>query len=456
MSINLTPRWDNYAVLLPAIQSWYSTMVHNNKHLDKERPFPEGINLKDLDYLNPKSKLWHYGYGLYSAGLFASDSPRACSVSNRDRSVTTILGDSGGYQIGIGTFPGTQHIKKVKTADGVVNAWADCGDVRERVVNWLESNSDYAMTIDMPLWARYSPQSTSPFKICSVEQLIEMSVDNLNYIQRNKRGRTKWLNVLQGFNEKDSKQWWDAVKKYRFDGWALAGSVGWSGGLDSVLHNVLMMRDDGAFEAGQDWLHVLGVTQPTWAVLFSAIQMQLRKRNPKLRISYDSSSPFQAVGKYSNTVRYPKFGTDLNSWVMSACELPTNPIYAKTNGKYRFPHPSPLGELLTLDHLSVNGGKYQKMPTDSVTPLLLINHTLYVYIRAFLEANDLAFMHRNDAQKCVPSSLLDVIEFIEEVFATSNWQRKLASNKKMLADVFKKLATKEKIAVVKGYEALLR
>ncbi len=67
MAIDLTPRWKDFAVYLPAVQSWYSTMVYSDRARDKKRPFPKGITLKDLDYLNPKSKLWHYGYGLYSA-----------------------------------------------------------------------------------------------------------------------------------------------------------------------------------------------------------------------------------------------------------------------------------------------------------------------------------------------------------------------------------------------------
>ena len=107
MGIDLTPRWDKFAVYLPAIQEWYSREVWSNKNLDKERPFPEGISLTDLDFLNPKSKLWHYGYGLYSAGQFKNSEPIKCSVSKRDREKTTILGDSGGFQIGMGTFPGT-------------------------------------------------------------------------------------------------------------------------------------------------------------------------------------------------------------------------------------------------------------------------------------------------------------------------------------------------------------
>ncbi len=453
MAIDLTPRWNDYAVYLPAIQSWYSTMVYSDRMRNKTRPFPKGISLRDLDYLNPKSKLWHYGYGLYSAGLFSDDAPRACSVANRDKSRTIILGDSGGYQIGIGTFPGTQHIKKEKTPDGVVRAWTACGDVRKRVLNWLESNSDYAMTIDMPLWARESPQSSSPFKICTERQLLDMTVENLKFIDKYKRGNTKWLNVIQGTDDKNSKMWWDAVKHYRFGGWALAGSVGWRGGLDSVLHNILMMRDEGAFVDGQDWLHVLGVSQPTWAVLFSAIQRELRKINPKLRISYDSASPFQMVGKYHDTVRYPKFTKDLKSWVMSASEVQTNSIYANTNGKYHFPFSSPIGEIMTLDHINVNSGAYQGKPTDHISWLLMINHTLYVYVRSFLEANEITFLDRSQAQKFVPDEILGAIEFIEYVFSIKKWKSEIKNNQALLEGVFKKITNKNEINRIVSNEA---
>ena len=59
-----------------------------------------------------------------------------------------------------------------------------------------------------------------------MQELIDLSIGNLDYIKRNARGKTKWLNVLQGTTPKDSKQWWDAVKSYRMGGWALAGNVG--------------------------------------------------------------------------------------------------------------------------------------------------------------------------------------------------------------------------------------
>ncbi len=441
MGIDLTPRWKDFAVYLPAIQDWYSKEVWSNKNLDRDRPFPEGIKLTDLDFLNPKSKLWHYGYGLYSAGQFKNDEPRACSVSKRDRSCTTILGDSGGYQIGMGTFPGTEHLQKVKNPDTLVEEWGKLTHVRERVLNWLESTSDYAMTIDMPLWARVSLTGKSPFKVCSVDQLIKMSVDNLNFIKQNKRDATKWLNVLQGVDEGDSKLWWNAVKKYRFDGWALAGSVGWSGGLDSVLRNILMMRDDGAFQKGQDWVHVLGVSRPTWGVIFSAIQKQLRKENPLIRISYDSASPFQTVGKFQKLVRYPKYSHDLKSWVMSASRSPLNSAFCSDSHTH-FPHASPIGELLTLDHLNVFGGTFAAKSDDPTTSLLLLNHSLYVYIRAFLEANELAFMDSSEAVHYVPEELLNALDFIGDVFDTPNWNRKIKANKEKLEKIFKRISAK--------------
>jgi hypothetical protein len=74
MAIDLTPRWENFAVYLPAMQYPYASAVDSNKMLG-DREFPASIKLTDLDFLNPKSKLWHYGYALYSAGQFTDARP---------------------------------------------------------------------------------------------------------------------------------------------------------------------------------------------------------------------------------------------------------------------------------------------------------------------------------------------------------------------------------------------
>jgi len=443
MAIDLTPRWDNFAVYLPAMQFPYASAVSSNKMLGK-REFPKGIKLQDLDFLNPKSKLWHYGYALYSAGQFTDARPRACSVTNRDRDKTIVLGDSGGFQIGKGTLKGTEHFKKAKSSDEVCGMWRDSVDVRKRIVRWLDSHSDYAMTIDMPLWAREPQNSKTPFHKCSIEQLIELSVENLDYIKRNTRGTTKWLNVLQGTNHKDSKQWWDAVKGYKMGGWALAGSVGWRGGLDNVLTYAMMMRDDNAFDKGQDWVHVLGVSQPTWAVLLTALQRGIRKhcKNPNLRVSYDSASPFQAGGQRQQVVRYPKFTKDIASWVMTAHESPVNPLYAGKGGaEFHFPFQSPIGDLLMLNQLNVRGGEFNGKTLDTIGGHLLTNHNLWVYVRSFLEANELTFMFKSEADKAVPQKLLDTCAFIEDLLGEDAWQAKLKKHHKLLTDVFSKVSS---------------
>lgn len=447
MTINLTPRWDKFAVYLPAMQHGYASAVDNNKLL-KGRDFPKGLKLTDLDFLNPKSRLWHYGYALYSAGQFTDARPKACAVANRDREHTTILGDSGGYQIGKGTLRGTEHLKRAKTSAEVCELWRQSGDIRKWIVQWLEDNSDYAMTIDMPLWAKFPSNSKTPFHKCSVEELIDLSIGNLDYIKRNARGKTKWLNVLQGTTAKDSKQWWGAVKGYRMGGWALAGNVGWRGGLENVLYYVLTMRDDNAFDKGQDWMHVLGVSQPTWAVLLTAIQRAIRTNcaNEQFRISYDSASPFQAGGRYQQVVRYPKFTKDIASWAMTMHAAPLNPLYADTGADYHFPYSSPVGDLLALSHLNIRGGEFQRGAYDTVSNHLLTNHNLWVYVRGFLEANELAFMHASEADKAVPQKLLDMCAFIEHIMGEERWQAKLKKEKLLLADVFSKKTAKDVVA----------
>jgi hypothetical protein len=444
MSIDLTPRWDKFAVYLPALQYHYASAVEDEKP-PKKRDFPKGLTMEDLDFLNPNSKLWHYGYGLYSAGQFTDALPKACAVTNRSKRHTTILGDSGGFQIGKGTLKGTEHFKKAKTSAEVCQLWKDSGNIRKWIVQWLEANSDYAMTIDMPLWAKFPSNSKTPFHNCSNEELIELSLGNLDYIKANARGKTKWLNVLQGTTPEDSKQWWEAVKGYRFGGWALAGNVGWRGGLENVLFYVMTMRDDNAFEKGQDWMHVLGVSQPTWAVLLTAIQRGIRANcdNENFRVSYDSASPFQAGGRYQKVVRYPKFGKEASTWTMSMHSAPINPIYADTGSEYRFPYPSPVGDLLTLAHLNIRGGEFQNGAYDAVSNHLLTNHNLWVYVRSFLEANELAFMLSSEADKAVPQKLIDTCAFIEDLLSEERWARKLKKEAKLLEEVFSRKSVKD-------------
>jgi hypothetical protein len=128
---------------------------------------------------------------------------------------------------------------------------------------------------------------------------------------------------------------------------------------------------------------------------------------------------------------------------MTMHEAPVNPMYADTGNEYHFPYSSPIGDLLTLNHLNIRGGELQKAAYDTVSNHLLTNHNVWVYVRGFLEANELAFMQASEADKAVPQKLIDMCAFIEDILGEERWQAKLKKEKLLLADVFSKKTLKD-------------
>ena len=180
-----------------------------------------------------------------------------------------------------------------------------------------------------------------------------------------------------------------------------------------------MMRDDGAFEPGQDWVHVLGVSTSKWAIMLSAVQRALRASNPKLRVSFDSSSPFQTAGRYEEVVLSPDFTSDSRSWTASTVQAPQSRLHVDPSQPKPFPYPeSPIGERLMLHHLSVRGGKWDQRQFDSVSNMMLTNHNVWIYLDAMKRANDLAAAR--DKQH-VPPLYLECVDLIEEAFKLDDW-----------------------------------
>ena len=421
---------DEYAIYLPAVNDGYAATV--SKPLSPpDRPFPDGLTMTDLVFWEP-NPLWHYPFLLHSAGLYKVGTLPDNAVTQRNRLNNMLIGDSGGFQIGKGTMKGLVALKaKPMPAQEAVLAWQSEYKARSWIVTWLDTYADYGMTIDMPLWATSKDGKGSPFHNCTTAQLIGMTVKNLEFIERHAAGRTKWLNVVQGGeNIADIKLWWNEVKWFKRGGWAMAGSAGVRGGLGNMLNTLLMMRDDHAFQAGQEWLHVLGVSTTKWAVLLSAIQQALRKLNPTLRVSYDSSSPFQAAGKYEDVALTPTFSSDEKTWSIGTEPAPQSRLHADPNSTRPFEHDqSPLGQRLQLRHLSIQDGIWNRRQFDTVSNVLLMNHNAWVYLDAMKKANDFAAA-KDKAH--VPARYLECLEFIADVFQRDDWPTCLAKEKKLL------------------------
>lgn len=299
----------SHAVYTPSITAEFAKIGHS-QHLKQSYSFHE----RDLNFLDPNSGLFHYPYALYSAGQAAKNNKAAkhtSSVSARDKSKTTIIGDSGGFQIQQGTieFSGDETC--------------------ERMLRWLERHADFSMSLDFPtggispgnvaahvarLTAAGHPlqaQSAANGLSLDFNACLTQSRLNLDYFVRHRTpGATNVLNVLQGRTERESKVWYDAVKGYRLDGWAFAGAH--QSAFSMTMARLLDMYDDGLLQDAR-WIHFLGISTLEPAYLFTTILRCLRRFNSDIGISFDTSSPFLSAANFNMyaSFRFDKYGCAL-------------------------------------------------------------------------------------------------------------------------------------------------
>lgn len=411
----------DFAVYLPAVNTLYAQAL--TAELPAKRPFPKCFSLSDLEFWNESAgrNLWHYPYFLHSVGQYKVGELADNAVTRRGRTDGVMVGDSGGFQIGNGNLTGLVGLEPQMDPDDACAAWRENVDARLWIINWLETYSNFAMTIDMPLWATTQDGKNSPFHRCSHKQLTQLTVENLRLIDSHRQGRTKWLNVLQGVTTEAMTDWWDAVKWFKCSGYAMSSRGARTAGIEALLVPLLLMRDQGAFDAGKDWIHLLGVSTAPWAVVLSAIQSALRSSaNTELTISFDSASPFQDAGIREQYVTKPDFRNDLKSWTIKKFECPQSRLHVGSDDPV--PFSSAIADKLTLGHLSIKDGMYEPGQFDIISRALLSNHNVRIYLDSFDEAN---WLVQKKSPK-VPSIISEVVGMIDRVFKAECWRDALA------------------------------
>jgi len=181
-----------------------------------------------------------------------------------------------------------------------------------------------------------------------------------------------------------------------------------------------------------DWLHVLGVSQPKWDVFLTAIQNGLRKRNPKLQISCDSATPFSSAGARDEYAIPPALGPNESDWTVRFESIKATKSYADPANKIPFPVHSPLGRQLYMHHLVVNASEFAGRRIDLLSNMLLANSNTWVYLDAGRRANKLAF---GGGRKNLPQNYAQVIDVIEDAFSAKDWRSVLDANKALLERV---------------------
>jgi len=401
-----------YAVFLPAISSFYSTYIGRQRHepyVDPAR-MPAGIpNMEQMNFLNAQQGLFHYRWGLYSAGHADLDlskfNPREDMLRNRDPN-TIILGDSGGFQIAKGVWEGD---------------WKDPVDKkshrrREAVLKWLDGISDYAMTLDVPTWLVQNPEASQKTGIYTYDQALATTHFNNEYFIKNRlgwqNGGTKFLNVLQGSSHSEADFWYEEMKKYcdpaqypdrHFNGWAMGGQNMCD--VHLVLRRIITLMHDGLLEPGiHDWMHFLGTSKLEWACLLTDIQRAVRQyHNPNFTISFDCASPFLATanGQIYTNLRIE----DRGKWSYQMEPTADNKRYSTDGRSFRDAttqdgvhdifEDSPISSRLKISDVCIYKpgdvnklGKEGRTSWDSFSYALMMGHNVWHHINAVQSANE--------------------------------------------------------------------
>jgi hypothetical protein len=452
--VNLSAQHNtDWALFLPAVSSFYISGLGKQRkgeqYFDPAR-IPASFNgdVEKLNFLNSKEGLYTYRWGLYSAGHANLDTtvndPSESIIREREEG-TFMLGDSGGFQILKGQWP----------AD-----WKDpnCPRAMEKrkiVLKWMDTYMDYGMCLDIPsqslsTYHMKDKNGNSLHGIKTIEEAITATHINNEYFIKNRSGKCKFLNVLQGRTHTQSDDWYEEMKKYcdptqypdnHFNGWAMGGQNKID--IHLLLRRLVNIIHDGLLQEGKhDLVHCLGVSILEYAVLFTDIQRAIRKyHNPNLQITFDCASPFFSAAK---GLAY--FNTSINhekKWSYQMEKTAEKKSYSTDTRKYRDAvlqdkihkifNDSPVTDKLVMKDLCYRGqgfigqhGKETKTSWDTLSYTLLQSHNVYQHIHAVQEANR---QYQNGIiPKMVMNDTFDRVRFgeiINDIFRLNDRQRSL-------------------------------
>jgi|TARA_B110000971_G_scaffold21937_1_gene19866 hypothetical protein len=461
---DLSSKHSDYATFLPAISGFMTELLGRCNSVEGYIPdgrIPKGFEhgFEGMNFLDKEKGYYYYNKGLYSAGHAYLDMDKSKVmehiIQGRDRSNTTIVGDSGGFQIGKGVikFDWENFFEK----PGDVGYKGDADRVRGKILNWLEHTADWSMTFDVPSWA-CKPGFKEKTGLQNFDECLKCTTYNLDWFMDHRQGKTKFLNVLQGTYWDDAEEWYQKVKDYPTEGWGMGGNN--IRDMYMALKRIIILRDDEKLQ-DRDWIHFLGTSKLEWAVMLTSVQRQLREHvNPNITVSFDCASPYISS---ANGLVYTrnKITSGQMSYIMEKCfDNKANSHFSPGNlSQNPFPWESEIGSrLLTGDVNWYAPGmlnkihKEGKTSWDSFTYGMLMSHNVYMHIRAVQEANSLATIEfenykldwRNWQKKgkklnqeslYTPRNLLMFNTFVEELFQSDNPHQLLDDAHDFLNDV---------------------
>ena len=245
-------------------------------------------NGKSFNYFENSNGIFKYRKGLITAGHFHK--LEIAKEFNLNFEKDIMLGDSGGFQLSTGS---------IKYSIEIV----------EKIFNWLENNSNFAMNLDFPPYRKgFSGKVLEDIDpVTYFNEKMEKSIEHFKMFEKKMSGKTKFLNVLHGRNIKELDKWYENVKQFNFPGGWSIGSLSTKSTNDIylVLLTFFYLYEKKEIQKISQYFpcffHFLGFSKVSRFPVISYLQQQLNKKNINVLLSFDSSSPIlsaQRFGKY--------------------------------------------------------------------------------------------------------------------------------------------------------------
>ena len=383
-------RRSDRATYTPALQPDYAATVACDPSKIRDGNIPAGLALSDFNFLNPGTALLTHPFALYSAGHDPENPPPAI-IRDRDRTTSTLVGDSGGYQIKKGTL-----------------TWRE-DRTRQAILEFLETYADYSMTLDHPPHAaKDGKPDRAEFQNC-----LDKTNVNLKFFDRVRQGKTKWINVIQGRDMKEIAAWIDCVKWFDSAGWAVGG--GFTLNPANLLELLIYLRDRNLLDR-REIFHQFGKGSIALACFYTDVQQAMRQAGIDIAITFDTSTPFRMTGEHKNQFTNPAFTT--RRFGMSAGKLFDDRSYV--GSPVPFPFTSAVGSRIKLGDICVRDEKFQDTCWDALSHVMIKHHNLDAYLRGLDMAHNISALADCDAQKHSPRWLMFARDAARRVFKASD------------------------------------
>lgn len=235
-----------------------------------------------------------------------------------------LISDSGGFQVA--SFRRRGIPCKITPVD---------------ILRWQERNADIGMNLDIPL----DQYSSFGFQKC-----LDQSIENFQIFQDNRQNYNfKLYNVLHGRNPGEIKTWFEAARKFCFDGWA----IGVKGLPYQHIYAYMWLHEHDALNL-HDNCHIFGV-----GGLHNMISLAMLSKYFDTNLTFDSSS--WAMGSRTRRFYFP-----------NDCRFYTEFRRNSTTNLLEVPCKCPVCQNVTIQDYYIQ--------SNGIIPLLLSLHNLYQYI----------------------------------------------------------------------------